>query len=119
MEELIVRIRALLTKNRNLLTNNTVTDELIKLGKFNFNFPRGFLQVDDRKIKLTTRDAALLRLLLINRNQVIERKDLLMQIWGNDDFFSGRSLDVFITKLRNHFKSDPTIKIINLRGIGY
>jgi DNA-binding response OmpR family regulator len=119
MEELIIRIRALLSKNRNLLTDKILADELMQIGKFKFNLHLSFLQVEDNIRNLTSREAELLRLLLLNKNQVIERKELLKKIWGNDDFFSGRSLDVFITKLRNYFRSDPSIRIMNIRGVGY
>jgi two-component system response regulator VicR len=56
---------------------------------------------------------------LLNKNQVMDRKSILLHIWGNDDFFTGRSLDVFITRLRKYLKHDPTVKIMNVRGIGY
>lgn len=119
MEELIVRIRVLLAKNRNLLLDATVTNNITEIGKFVFNYDQGYLQLNEKKIKLTGRESDLLKLLLINRNQVLERRTILNHLWSNDDFFSGRSLDVFITKLRKHFKADPSVQIANIRGVGY
>ena len=58
-------------------------------------------------------------MLLINKNQVVDRKAILVNFWGNDDYFSGRSLDVFITKLRRYLKDDPSVAILNIRGKGY
>lgn len=119
MEELIVRIKALLSKNRNLLTDRLLSANSIQVGRFTFNFRLSTLETDGVSANLTSREAALLHLLLLNKDRVIQRNELLRKIWGNDDFFAGRSLDVFITKLRNHFRSDPSIKIMNIRGVGY
>ena len=70
-------------------------------------------------MQLTSREADLLHLLLLKRNESLSRNDILQTLWGNTDYFSGRSLDVFISKLRRYFSSDPSVKIINVRGIGY
>jgi len=69
--------------------------------------------------QLTSREADLLHLLLIRRYESLPRLDILQTIWGNTDYFSGRSLDVFISKLRRYLNQDESVKIINLRGIGY
>ncbi|HEY5968844.1 MAG TPA: response regulator transcription factor [Chitinophagaceae bacterium] len=119
MEELIIRIRVLLTRHRNLLLDTRAEHNISEIGNFIFDYDRGFLQLNEKKIKLTARESDLLKILLLNRNQVLERKTILDHLWGNDDFFSGRSLDVFITKLRKYFKADPSVQIANIRGIGY
>jgi DNA-binding response OmpR family regulator len=75
--------------------------------------------VGEKTIPLTSREAELLKLFLLNKNQVMSRQSILLHIWGNDDFFTGRSLDVFITKLRKYLQQDPAIRIMNIRGIGY
>jgi DNA-binding response OmpR family regulator len=68
---------------------------------------------------LSNREAELLRHLCEQRNQVLERNAVLLALWGDDSFFNGRSLDVFITKLRRHLRKDPNVQIVNVRGIGY
>ncbi|MDX1828730.1 MAG: response regulator transcription factor [Lutibacter sp.] len=116
MEELIVRIKALL--NRTSSENNN--DETITLGNFIFNLKKQTLQHKKQSIQnLTHREANLLYYLIKNKNQVLERSFILKKLWGNDDFFNARSMDVFITKLRKKLKEDPSIQIINVRGFGY
>lgn len=119
MEELIIRIRVLLTKNRNLLLDTKANQNISEIGKFIFNYDQSYLQLNGKKVRLTARESDLLKILLLNRNQVLERKTILEHLWGSDDFFSGRSMDVFITKLRKYFKADPSVQIANIRGIGY
>jgi DNA-binding response OmpR family regulator len=69
--------------------------------------------------KLSSREATLLSVLAENRNGTTNRKDILMKIWGDDSFFNSRNLDVYITKLRDYLKEDPTIEIITIKGVGY
>ena len=115
MEELIVRIHNLL--NRAKLQKQT---EIIELGDFTFDFPKQTLQYkNDEAIRLTHREAHLLFHLIKNKNKVLDRSVILKKLWGNDDFFSARSMDVFITKLRKKLKPDERIQIINVRGYGY
>lgn len=114
MEELIVRIKALL--NRTSSENN---NETISLGNFIFNLKKQTLQYKQSVQNLTHREANLLYYLIKNKDQVLERSFILKKLWGNDDFFNARSMDVFITKLRKKLKEDPSIQIINVRGFGY
>ncbi len=113
MEELIVRINALLKRNKETIT------EYITLGKFTFNLKKQTLQLKNITENLTHREANLLYYLIKNKNKVLERSFILKKLWGNDDFFNARSMDVFITKLRKKLKEDPSIQIINVRGFGY
>lgn len=113
MEELIVRINALLKRNL-----GPISDE-IKVGKFTFNLKKQTLKFNNITEKLTHREANLLYYLIKNKNQVLERSFILNKLWGDDDFFNARSMDVFITKLRKKLKSDASIQIINVRGFGY
>lgn len=120
MEELIVRIKALASKNRTLFDASADFSTDIAIGtKYLFHYQSGVLKQHDRAIVLTAREADLLKLLLVNRNQVLTRKAILLHIWKNDDFFAGRSLDVFVSRLRKHLQHDPEVKIINIRGFGY
>lgn len=114
MEELIVRINSLL--KRDLLKSTT---ELLNIGDFIFNLKKQTLQINSKIETLTHREAHLLFHLVKNKNQVLERSFILKKLWGDDDFFNARSMDVFITKLRKKLKDDPSIKILNVRGFGY
>ena len=114
MEELIVRIKALL--NRIELKTNL---ELIKIGNYIFNFTKQTLEFENTKENLTHREAELLFHLQQNKNQVLDRTFILNKLWGNDDFFNARSMDVFISKLRKKLKKDEDIQILNIRGFGY
>jgi len=115
MEELIVRINNLL--NRTKLQKTT---EIIAFGNYIFNFPKQTLQYkNDATIQLTHREAHLLFHLLKNKNEVLDRSLILNKLWGNDDFFNARSMDVFITKLRKKLNKDENIQILNVRGFGY
>ncbi|CAM3995902.1 response regulator transcription factor [Flavobacterium antarcticum] len=114
MEELIVRIHSLLGR-----INSDKTAEKSILGKYSFSFTKQTLHFSDLIITLTHREAELLQLLIENKNEILDRSIVLKKIWGNDDFFNGRSMDVFITKLRKKLNLDPNIQIINVRGQGY
>jgi DNA-binding response OmpR family regulator len=115
MEELIVRINNLLDRTKLQKTSDT-----LKFGQFTFNFPKQLLRYqNDQESQLTHREAHLLYHLIKNKNDVLERSLILNKLWGNDDFFSARSMDVFITKLRKKLKQDNTVQIVNVRGFGY
>lgn len=115
MEELIVRINNLLSRKK-----LQKTSDILKIGKFTFNFPKQLLQFNNEdSIQLTHREAHLLFHLIKNKNQVLDRSLILNKLWGSDDFFNARSMDVFITKLRKKLNKDDTIQIINVRGYGY
>lgn len=116
LEELIVRITNLLQ-----LTQRTdkSTPENIRLGKYEFNSMRYELKFANTVKKLSHREASLLQILSENKNATVQRKDILMKLWGDDSFFNSRNLDVYITKLRDYLKEDPSIEIITIKGIGY
>lgn len=115
MEELIVRINNLLSR-----TKAQKTADILNIGNYTFNFPKQTLQYkNDDNVQLTHREAHLLFHLIKNKNKVLDRSLILKKLWGEDDFFNARSMDVFITKLRKKLKHDKSIKIINVRGFGY
>lgn len=117
MEELIVRIENLLkVKKENIFIN---AGETISLGKYIFHLHKQVLSYNTIERKLSYRESELLKFLYQNKNTVIDRKDLLNHIWGNDSFFNSRNLDVYITKLRSYLKEDTTIEILTIKGIGY
>ena len=115
VEELIARINNLL--QRKTVQKNTND---IQIGDYNFNFPKQTLQLKTDAIQqLTHREAHLLFHLVQNKNKVLDRSLILNKLWGNDDFFNARSMDVFISKLRKKLKKDENLQIINVRGFGY
>lgn len=116
MEELIVRINNLLK----ITSQKPVqTTEFIPIGKYQFNPLRYELKINDQVKKLSHKEANLLTLLLENRNGTTHRKDILLKLWGDDSFFNSRNLDVYVTKLRDYLKDDPSIEIITIKGVGY
>jgi DNA-binding response OmpR family regulator len=117
MEELIVRIQ-------NVLRNKTegpkkITTDSVAIGKYNFHLNRQLLSSGKEERKLSYRESELLKILYENRDKIIDRKDILLLLWGNDNFFNSRNLDVYITKLRSFLKEDPSLEIITIKGIGY
>jgi DNA-binding response OmpR family regulator len=118
LEELVVRIKALLSKNR-LVVTQAAAAQTISLGQYLFEYPASTLTFMGVKRSLTTREGEILHMLAANKSQVLDRKTLLLHLWGNDDYFSGRSLDVFMAKLRKYLKEDPTVNILSIRGQGY
>ncbi len=117
MEELIVRIQNLL-KNKSE-GSQKISGGAATIGKFNFHLNRQLLSAGKEERKLSFRESELLRLLYENREKIIDRKDILNLLWGNDSFFNSRNLDVYITKLRSYLKEDPTLEIITIKGVGY
>nr|WP_295928865.1 response regulator transcription factor [uncultured Dyadobacter sp.] len=115
LDELIVRINALLRTGAGRLH----LPETLRIGKYALDPAKQKLAIEGREVALSHREAELLRRLCQQRNQVLERSAVLNELWGDDSFFNGRSLDVFITKLRRHLREDPRVQIINIRGRGY
>jgi DNA-binding response OmpR family regulator len=118
MEELIVRINNLLQLSGKS-TELTVDSDNLTIGTLKFNLPRQVLSGPGEDRKLSFREAELLRYLYENRNTIIDRRDLLNALWGNDNFFNSRNLDVYITKLRGFLKEDPNLEILTIKGVGY
>nr|WP_294946501.1 response regulator transcription factor [uncultured Mucilaginibacter sp.] len=121
VEELIVRIRVLLSDNRLLARKlpDRPNNEHYKISSLNFNPSKNTLRLGINTWQLTARESDILKLLCKSQHVVLPRKTLLDTVWGDDSFFNARSLDVFITKLRRHLAVDPDIQIINIRGVGY
>lgn len=118
MEELIVRINnlLLLAKGQN---PSLVPDGDIQLGKYIFSPQKYELRLGEQTQRLSHRETELIRILVDNQNQAVQRKDILKEIWGDDSFFNSRNLDVYITKLRGFLKDDPDLQIVTLKGVGY
>jgi len=118
MEELIVRIENVLRfKNGDIVPDDK--KDLVKIGKYTFHLNHQVLKNNGEERKLSFRESELLKVLYQNRDKIIDRRDILNLLWGNDNFFNSRNLDVYITKLRSYLKSDPKLEILTIKGIGY
>ena len=117
MEELIVRITNLLQLSGQAV--QTGEQENIAIGNFTYNLPRQLLKLGDEEKKLSHRESELLLYLYNNRNTIVDRRELLQALWGNDNFFNSRNLDVYVTRLRGMLKPDEKIEILTIKGIGY
>jgi DNA-binding response OmpR family regulator len=116
MEELILRLNAILKR----VKGKKVEKSLIhKIGKFTFDSQKQTLVINDKTIKLTTKESDLLSLLIEHANGVLERNHALKAIWTDDNYFNARSMDVYITKLRKLLSEDHDVEIINIHGKGY
>lgn len=114
MEELIVRIHALLKRS-----TSASSTESVQIGTYEFNVAKQVLILNGVEQNLTHREAELLSTLYKYKNDLTERTLILKTLWGSDDFFNARSMDVFITKLRKKLAGDNNIQILNVRGYGY
>ncbi|MEN9640762.1 MAG: hypothetical protein RLZZ262_2631 [Bacteroidota bacterium] len=118
MEELLARMNAILRRSSAL---PEVADQAIEheIGLYRFDYNKQRLMVDNKEIKLTTKENELLYLLCQNKNGIMERSYALKNIWGDDNYFNGRSMDVYIAKLRKHLQEDSTVEILNIHGKGF
>jgi DNA-binding response OmpR family regulator len=117
MEELIVRIENVLKQKRD--APGIDPNAAVKIGEFSFHSNHQLLKNNEAEKKLSYRESELLKILYINRDKIIDRRDILNLLWGNDNFFNSRNLDVYITKLRSYLKKDSNLQIITIKGIGY
>ena len=117
MEELIVRIENVLRVRKEEAPADS--SDSIVMGKYSFHLNKQVLSNGLVEKKLSYREAELIKYLYKNRNAVIDRRELLNHIWGNDSFFNSRNLDVYITKIRGYLKEDPSLEIITIKGVGY
>jgi DNA-binding response OmpR family regulator len=116
IEELILKIEVFL-RRRTISTPSTASK--FSIGEYEFDHPNLTLLHGDDAKTLTQREADLLKLFAEQPNQVIKRSDILEKLWGEDDYFLGRSLDVFISRLRKYLKKDESLKIENIHGVGF
>jgi DNA-binding response OmpR family regulator len=116
IEELILKIEVFLRRSKVVQPLKT---SQIRLGKFSFDYENLTLHHGEQHKRLTQREADLLWFLAQSRNQVVKRSEILKAIWGDDDYFLGRSLDVFISRLRKYLSSDDNVRIENIHGVGF
>ncbi len=118
LEELIVRMQNLLQLTHMADSGNQMIKNY-RFGHFKFDHKRLLLQHPEKTIKLSHKEGQLLKILVDQLGETIDRKRILNEIWGDDHFFHSRNLDVYIRKLRKLLSSDPTVQIVTLKGIGY
>jgi DNA-binding response OmpR family regulator len=115
-EELVYRIKAILKRTSILQSNE---EKVLKIGKYIFDYEKQELLFGKENRRITSRESEILRLLILKKDNVLKREDALIAIWGENDYFHGRSFDVFITKLRKYLKNDPNLRIENIHGVGF
>ena len=120
IDELTHKIDVFLKRSK-VFAQSTVTEEkhIYLIGSYTFDFKELTLSNQTNTHTLTIREAELLRMLTINRNQVVRRESILHQVWGEDNYYIARSLDVFISRLRKMFADDASVEIENVRGVGF
>ena len=118
IQELILRIEVFLRRSK---TDKPATDDgaIRRVGRYLFDFQKLTLTLNESVHTLTFREAEVMQYLAERPNEVIRREDLLKAIWGDDDYFMGRSLDVFISRLRKYLSGDPNLRIDNVHGVGF
>lgn len=117
MEVLLARMQAIL--RRSIPEGIDESKETFALGSLTFDSVRQTLDSGGKVQKLTSKESDLLRLLCLRKNQVLDRTEALKRIWGDDSYFNARSMDVYITKLRKYLKEDPSVRLLNVHGIGF
>jgi DNA-binding response OmpR family regulator len=116
-EELIARIEAVMRRANATVNNNGVS--LLTIGKYIFDYNNQVLILGDKKQSLTVKEAAVLKMLCEHKGKILDRKNALKKLWGESDFFTRRSMDVFISHLRKYLIDDPSVEIKNVHGKGY
>lgn len=120
VEELILRMEVFLRRSQAREGQGGEVQESYLIGKYELNYRNLQLYFDGEEVKsLTQREADLLRLLIEHKNNLVKREFLLTQLWGDDDYFKGRSMDVFISRLRKYLKEDSSLQIKNVHGVGF
>ncbi len=118
MEVLLLRIKAVLNRTNKSALDRELPDELV-LGNMRYQSSTNMLEIAGSKIKLTTKENELLKLLLENINQTVSRTIALKKIWKDDSYFNARSMDVYIAKLRKHLKDESSIQLLTVHGEGF
>ena len=120
IEELLLRINALLKRaSAKENTTNEPVQTNFEIGQYTFDYTTQLIHFNGQQQKLSTKEAELLQLLCLKKNTVLTREEALLNIWHDDNYFNGRSMDVFLSKLRKYLKEDPKVEILNVHGKGY
>jgi DNA-binding response OmpR family regulator len=120
IEELLLRINALLKRVAVKETPESgAAQTLFQIGDYSFDYTTQLIDYKGQQQKLSTKEAELLQLLCLKKNAVLTREEALLSIWHDDNYFNGRSMDVFLSKLRKYLREDPKVEILNVHGKGY
>ncbi|MBC7654699.1 MAG: response regulator transcription factor, partial [Oligoflexus sp.] len=119
IEELLLRINALLKRVAQQDQEPEQKPTQFNIGQYHFDYQTQIISKDEDQQKVSTKEAELLRLLCLKMNDVLTREEALLQIWHDDNYFNGRSMDVFLSKLRKYLRDDSKVEIINVHGKGY
>jgi len=114
-EVLLYKIKAIIKRNQISGSDN----QIFKIGDYEFDAELRILSFQDYKVKLSPKESQLLKMLCLFENKILDREKALTEIWGEDGYFTARSMDVYITKLRKYLKNDPSIEIENIHGSGF
>ncbi|HZE84938.1 MAG TPA: response regulator transcription factor [Puia sp.] len=116
MQELLMRMEVFLRRTRKMHSEKEV---MFTIGNLYFSYTDLKMTIDKEVFNLTQKEADLLKFLCEHTNKILKREEVLLNVWGKDDYFLGRSMDVFITKLRKYFKSDPGVNLETIHGVGF
>jgi DNA-binding response OmpR family regulator len=116
LEELLYRMEVFLRRTSEPMP---APERTFPLGQYHFDYTTYTLRLHDTEKTLTQKEAEVLQLLYQHRTRVLKREEILKHVWGDDDYFMGRSMDVFISKLRKYLKDDPSVRIVNYHGVGF
>lgn len=116
-EVLLLKLKAILRRSADKMGDPKQKE--FDIGKFHFNYDHRTIVLGKQSQKLSPKEADLLRMLCLHKNELLPRQKALREIWGDDNYFNARSMDVFITKLRKYLKEDPSLDILNIHGKGF
>ncbi len=116
MKELLMRMEVFLRRTKKLFSDQALE---YKLGKMHFSYTDLKIYSGEEVSNLTQKEADLLKFLCEHPNHILKRDEVLLNVWGKDDYFLGRSMDVFVTKLRKHFKNDDSVNLETIHGVGF
>lgn len=116
MDELLARLNATIRRS---FDESKPDRNIFQIGQYVFDYTHQSLSINDNTRQLTAKECDLLRMFAVNFNQLIDRNSTLQKIWKDDSYFAARSMDVYITRLRKYLRDDPSVKIINVHGVGF
>jgi DNA-binding response OmpR family regulator len=116
IQELLMRMEVFLRRTRKMHSDRSIS---FTIGNLQFSYTDLKLTIDKDVFNLTQKEADLLKFLCEHANRILKREEVLLNVWGKDDYFLGRSMDVFITKLRKYFKADPEVNLETIHGVGF
>ena len=118
-QELLARIKVILKRTQQAAAELLVQEETYEIGNMKVDIPNHMLSFGETIKKISNTEADLIKLFIKNKNQLLSRNSLLLNVWGRDDFYTARNLDVYINKLRKLIKDDPSLEIVNIHGSGF